>query len=168
MKKNNHSPIQTVRMLSFRSNIPQRQVRAVFSELVKMVCAAVREGPFVIPGICRIELSRRSGRTGYNPHTGERFAVPARTSVRVRLLPRVEQEILAPILKAEAEARAAEAAEKAAKPSVRHVAKRKNQVQGKPASGKSASDEPSRGKTLPKQSKRPKTAAAARRINPKK
>lgn len=156
MKKINHSPVQTVRMLSLRTNLPQRQIRAVFTELADMARKETASGPFPVPGLGKLEITRRSARTGYNIHTGRTFSVPAKAAVRMRLLPKLSESILAPIR--EAEARAAEEAKQSAA-TKKPVAPAKPLAAKKPAAAKKTAA-PAKGTATKKQTDTRKRRAA--------
>ena len=77
---------QILRMLAESSELPNKQVSALFKE---MVALAVREtkknGQFTLPGFGKLVKAQRAARTGRNPQTGEAIKIKAKTTVKFRL-----------------------------------------------------------------------------------
>jgi DNA-binding protein HU-beta len=55
---------------------------------------AKKSGEFVIPGIGKLVKQKRKARTGFNPKTGEKIKIPAKTVVKFRVAKAAKDEIL--------------------------------------------------------------------------
>jgi len=55
-----------------------------------------RSGVFTLPGIGKLVLSKRKARKGFNPATGERINIPAKTVVKMRVAKACKEAIVPP------------------------------------------------------------------------
>jgi len=55
-----------------------------------------KNGEFVLPGIGKLVKQKRKARTGFNPKTGEKIKIPAKTVVKFRVAKAAKDAVLGP------------------------------------------------------------------------
>lgn len=72
-------------------DLTKAQVQGVIEQLIDMACEKAKsEGEFLIPGLGKLALVKRAARMGRNPSTGESIQIPAKQSVKFRLIKAVK------------------------------------------------------------------------------
>ena len=71
-----------IKELSWTCELPQTKVKALMENLVAI---AKREAktPFILPGLCKLEVVRRKPRKVRNPRTGETCMLPEREALKI-------------------------------------------------------------------------------------
>jgi DNA-binding protein HU-beta len=70
-------------------------VRDLFEELLVLSEKELkRTGEFVLPGMVKLVVQKRSARTGRNPATGEPIKIPAKTVVKARIIKQLKDSVL--------------------------------------------------------------------------
>jgi DNA-binding protein HU-beta len=78
-----------------RFDVKRTQARDFFDELA-LLCEKElkRTGEFVLPGMVKLVVQKRSARTGRNPATGEPIKIPAKTVVKARIIKQLKDSVL--------------------------------------------------------------------------
>jgi DNA-binding protein HU-beta len=73
-----------------------KRTAAFFLETITEIAyrEAKKNGEFVIPGIGKLVKQKRKARAGFNPKTGEKIKIPAKTVVKFRVAKAAKDEIL--------------------------------------------------------------------------
>ncbi len=70
---------------------------AFIEEVAALAIAETKKsGVFTLPGIGKLVLSKRKARKGFNPATGERINIPAKTVVKMRVAKACKEAIVPP------------------------------------------------------------------------
>lgn len=78
-----------------RFELKRTQVRDLFDELTSLGEKELkRTGEFVIPGLVKLVVQKRSARTGRNPATGATITIPAKTVVKARIVKQLKDSVL--------------------------------------------------------------------------
>lgn len=68
---------------------------AFLDTLCKIAYAETKKkGEFVIPGIGKLVKQKRKARTGFNPKTGQKIKIPAKTVVKLRVAKAAKDAVL--------------------------------------------------------------------------
>lgn len=81
-KKHMYTKTRLVKELSWKTELPQGKVRDLLAALGEIACREAR-GTFVLPGLCKFELSHRKERKIRNPRTGEILMLPEHDALRI-------------------------------------------------------------------------------------
>lgn len=81
--KNVYTKSRLIKELAFRSGIKQSASKRLLEALAEIAYREARLGPFVIPGICKLELCDRKSRKLRNPRTGEQLIMPPHKALRI-------------------------------------------------------------------------------------
>ena len=74
-KKMTYTKSRLVKELSWKTQLPQGKVKELLAGLAEIACREAR-GTFVLPGLCKFEVTRRKARKIRNPRTGETLIMP--------------------------------------------------------------------------------------------
>ncbi len=87
---------QIIAALAEKAGVTKAQAKIVLESLVCLACegAKANEKGFVIPGLGKLVLVKRAARTGRNPRTGETIKIPAKKTVKFRLVKGIKDAIL--------------------------------------------------------------------------
>lgn len=78
-----------------RFEMKRTEVRDLFDELTSLGEKELkRTGEFVIPGLVKLVVQKRSARTGRNPATGATITIPAKTVVKARIVKQLKDSVL--------------------------------------------------------------------------
>ena len=78
-----------------RFEMKRTEVRDLFEELTSLGEKELkRTGEFVIPGLVKLVVQKRSARTGRNPATGATITIPAKTVVKARIVKQLKDSVL--------------------------------------------------------------------------
>ena len=77
--------------------VSKKAAVAIIEEVAALAIAETKKvGVFTLPGVGKLVLSRRKARKGFNPATGERINIPAKTVVKMRLTKACKEAIVPP------------------------------------------------------------------------
>jgi len=77
--------------------VSKKAAVAIIEEVAALAIAETKKvGVFTLPGVGKLVLSRRKARKGFNPATGERINIPAKTVVKMRLAKACKEAIVPP------------------------------------------------------------------------
>jgi DNA-binding protein HU-beta len=77
--------------------VSKKTAVAIIEEVAALAIAETKKvGVFTLPGVGKLVLSRRKARKGFNPATGERINIPAKTVVKMRLAKACKEAIVPP------------------------------------------------------------------------
>ena len=91
--KNVYTKSRLIKELAFRSGIKQSASKLLLEALVEIAYREARLGPFIIPGICKLELCDRKSRKLRNPRTGEQLIMPPHKALRITASRRAKDAI---------------------------------------------------------------------------
>ena len=81
-KKMTYTKSRLVKELSWKTQLPQGKVKELLAGLAEIACREAR-GTFVLPGLCKFEVTRRKARKIRNPRTGEILVLPEHDALRI-------------------------------------------------------------------------------------
>ena len=91
---------QIMTQIADRTDLPKRDVQAVFEELEGVMTKSLKQNKeFSLPGICKMTVKKkpaRKARKGRNPFTGEEIMIkakPASKVVKIRPLKKVKEAV---------------------------------------------------------------------------
>jgi len=88
---------QIVSHFAEKFDFSKKTAAMIVEEVAALAVAETKKaGSFVIPGIGKLVLSKRKARMGFNPATGERIKIPAKTVVKMRLAKACKDGIVPP------------------------------------------------------------------------
>ena len=88
---------QVVSHFSEKFEVSKKTAVAIVEEVAALAIAETKKaGSFTLPGVGKLVLSRRKARKGFNPATGERINIPAKTVVKMRLAKACKEAIVPP------------------------------------------------------------------------
>ena len=88
---------QIVSHFAEKFDFSKKTAAMIVEEVAALAVAETKKaGSFVIPGIGKLVLSKRKARMGFNPATGERIKIPAKTVVKMRLAKACKDAIVPP------------------------------------------------------------------------
>jgi DNA-binding protein HU-beta len=87
------SKSQTITHLADKTDLPKKQVAALFEEMFTLACKEAKNG-FVLPGFGKLVLANRKARIGRNPQTGEPIKIPAKRVCKFRLAKQMKDAVL--------------------------------------------------------------------------
>jgi DNA-binding protein HU-beta len=88
---------QVVSHFAGKFEVSKKTAVAIIEEVAALAIAETKKaGSFTLPGIGKLVLSRRKARKGFNPATGERINIPAKTVVKMRLAKACKEAIVPP------------------------------------------------------------------------
>ena len=93
-KKRVYTKTRLVKELAFKAGISQNQSRAVLETLLDIAYREARNNFFILPGLCKFDVVRRSARNVRNPVTGEMLVLPERDALRVSLAKRAKEAVV--------------------------------------------------------------------------
>jgi DNA-binding protein HU-beta len=77
--------------------VSKKTAVTIIEEVAALAIAETKKvGVFTLPGVGKLVLSRRKARKGFNPATGERINIPAKTVVKMRLAKACKEAIVPP------------------------------------------------------------------------
>ena len=77
--------------------VSKKTAVAIIEEVAALAIAETKKvGVFTLPGVGKLVLSRRKARKGFNPATGERINIPAKTVVKMRVAKACKEAIVPP------------------------------------------------------------------------
>lgn len=84
--KKSLSKSQVVAHFAGKFDLSKKAAASIIDEVSALAIAETKKtGPFTLPGIGKLVLSKRKARTGRNPATGEQIKIPAKTVVKMRI-----------------------------------------------------------------------------------
>lgn len=83
LDKNIYTKSRLIKELAFRSGIKQTASKQLLEVLTEIAYREIKKGPFVIPGLCKLELCDRKARKLRNPRTGEQLIMPPHKALRI-------------------------------------------------------------------------------------
>jgi DNA-binding protein HU-beta len=93
--KKRMSQSEVVNHFAEKYELKRAQVKELFEELANLATSEVKEsGEFVLPGFGKLVLSERKAREGRNPQTGETIQIPAKTTVKFRLVKALKDSVV--------------------------------------------------------------------------
>lgn len=88
---------QVVSHFAEKFEVSKKTAVAIVEEVAALAIAETKKaGSFTLPGVGKLVLSRRKARKGFNPATGERINIPAKTVVKMRLAKACKESIVPP------------------------------------------------------------------------
>jgi len=88
---------QVVSHFAEKFEVSKKTAVAIVEEVAALAIAETKKaGSFTLPGVGKLVLSRRKARKGFNPATGERINIPAKTVVKMRLAKACKEAIVPP------------------------------------------------------------------------
>lgn len=81
--KNVYTKSRLIKELAFRSGIKQSASKQLLEVLAEIAYRETKMGPFIIPGICKLELCDRKARKMRNPRTGAQLIMPPHKALRI-------------------------------------------------------------------------------------
>lgn len=84
---------QTIATLAERTGLRKADVSTMLDELATLAYQEASEG-FLIPGLGKVVLVKRSERLGRNPATGETITIPAKTVLKFRFAKACKDAVL--------------------------------------------------------------------------
>ena len=91
---------QIMTQISEKTDLPKRDVQAVFEELEGVMTKSLKQNKeFSIPGVCKMTVKKkpaRKARKGRNPFTGEEIMIkakPASKQVKIRPLKKLKEAV---------------------------------------------------------------------------
>jgi DNA-binding protein HU-beta len=87
------SKSQTIAHLADKTDLPKKQVAALFEEMFTLATKEAKNG-FVLPGFGKLVLANRKARIGRNPQTGEPIKIPAKRVCKFRLAKQMKDAVL--------------------------------------------------------------------------
>ncbi len=88
---------QVVTHFAKKFDLSKKTAAMIVDEIAALAVAETKKaGSFVLPGIGKLVLSKRKARMGFNPATGERIKIPAKTVVKMRIAKACKDAIIPP------------------------------------------------------------------------
>ncbi len=88
---------QVVSHFAEKFEVSKKTAVAIVEEVAALAIAETKKaGVFTLPGVGKLVLSRRKARKGFNPATGERINIPAKTVVKMRVAKACKEAIVPP------------------------------------------------------------------------
>jgi len=88
---------QVVTHFAKKFDLSKKTAAIIVDEIAALAVAETKKaGSFVLPGIGKLVLSKRKARMGFNPATGERIKIPAKTVVKMRIAKACKDAIIPP------------------------------------------------------------------------
>lgn len=88
---------QVVAHFAKKFDFSKKTAGMIVDEIAALAVAETKKaGSFVLPGIGKLVLSKRKARMGFNPATGEKIKIPAKTVVKMRLAKACKDAIVPP------------------------------------------------------------------------
>jgi DNA-binding protein HU-beta len=88
---------QIVSHFAEKFEISKKAAAGMIDEIATLATTeAKKAGSFTLPGIGKLVLSKRKARMGFNPATGERIQIPAKTVVKMRIAKACKDAIVPP------------------------------------------------------------------------
>ncbi len=88
---------QIVTHFAKKFDLSKKTAAMIVDEIAALAVAETKKaGSFVLPGIGKLVLSKRKARMGFNPATGERIKIPAKTVVKMRIAKACKDAIIPP------------------------------------------------------------------------
>jgi DNA-binding protein HU-beta len=88
---------QVVSHFAEKFEVSKKTAVAIVEEVAALAIAETKKaGSFTLPGVGKLVLSRRKARKGFNPATGERINIPAKTVVKMRVAKACKEAIVPP------------------------------------------------------------------------
>ena len=88
---------QVVSHFAEKFEVSKKTAVAIVEEVAALAIAETKKaGSFTLPGVGKLVLSRRKSRKGFNPATGERINIPAKTVVKMRVAKACKEAIVPP------------------------------------------------------------------------
>jgi len=95
--KKPYTKSQIVGHFAGKFEIPKKAAAAMVEEMAALAIDQTKKaGSFTIPGIGKCVLSKRKARMGFNPATGEKIKIPAKTVVKIRAAKAFKDAIVPP------------------------------------------------------------------------
>ena len=89
------SQSEVVNHFAEKFDLKRAQVKELFDELSNLATSEVKSnGEFLLPGFGKLVLSERKAREGRNPQTGETIQIPAKTTVKFRLVKGIKDSVV--------------------------------------------------------------------------
>jgi DNA-binding protein HU-beta len=93
--KKRMSQSEVVNHFAEKFDLKRAQVKELFEELSNLATTEVKSnGEFLLPGFGKLVLSERKAREGRNPQTGETIQIPAKTTVKFRLVKGIKDSVV--------------------------------------------------------------------------
>ncbi|HEY0172730.1 MAG TPA: HU family DNA-binding protein [Pyrinomonadaceae bacterium] len=93
--KKRMSQSEVVNHFAEKFDLKRAQVKELFDELSNLATSEVKSnGEFLLPGFGKLVLSERKAREGRNPQTGETIQIPAKTTVKFRLVKGIKDSVV--------------------------------------------------------------------------
>ncbi len=78
-------------------NLSKKTAASIIDGVATFAIAETRKaGSFTLPGIGKLVLVKRKARMGFNPATGERIKIPAKTVVKMRIAKACKDAVVPP------------------------------------------------------------------------
>jgi DNA-binding protein HU-beta len=88
---------QIVTHFAEKFDFSKKTAVTIIEEVAALAIAETKKaGSFVLPGIGKLVLSKRKARMGFNPATGEKIKIPAKTVVKMRIAKACKDAIVPP------------------------------------------------------------------------
>ena len=89
------SQSEVINHFAEKFDLKRAQVKELFEELSNLASSEVKSnGEFVLPGFGKMVLSERKAREGRNPQTGETIQIPAKRTLKFRLIKSMKDSVV--------------------------------------------------------------------------
>ena len=83
-----------VSILAERCELSKKEATEMYEDVFGVLTDVISEGnEIAIPGLGRVKITERSGRTGVNPRTGEEIDIPAKKSPKFQFSKNVKSAV---------------------------------------------------------------------------
>lgn len=83
-----------VSILAERCELSKKEATEMYEDVFGVLTDIISEGnEIAIPGLGRVKITERSGRTGVNPRTGEEIEIPAKKSPKFQFSKNVKSAV---------------------------------------------------------------------------
>jgi len=88
---------QIVSYFGNKFDVPKKTAASILEEVVALATSETKKvGSFTLPGVGKLVLSKRKARMGFNPATGEKIKIPAKTVVKMRIAKAFKDTVIPP------------------------------------------------------------------------
>jgi DNA-binding protein HU-beta len=93
--KKRMSQSEVINHFAEKFDLKRAQVKELFEELSNLASSEVKtNGEFVLPGFGKLVLAERKAREGRNPQTGETIQIPAKRTLKFRLIKSMKDSVV--------------------------------------------------------------------------
>src|SRR4030065_495893 len=88
---------QIVSHFAEKFELSKKTAAEIIDEVAALAVSETKKvGSFTLPGVGKLVLSKRKARMGFNPATGEKIKIPAKTVVKMRIAKAFKDTVIPP------------------------------------------------------------------------